>query len=194
MYLSNVQNIFQLTCSGSQIDYGPWFGKFFLLTCFPPKSLGDKTFVSNNKSFPGYKSTLEIWTSVPESFRGHKPESRGLKSPSMSPKCLSPLSVIVLNTFLTAFIWNTALPDCSPDTGQPVKLSTYSVHFPVFRIWERKTGTNLSIIVTEENSCKKNWKEKIKERNQSNKQLRVGISHTADTNRNQCYTNQMTEL
>ena len=65
-----------------------------------------------------------------------------------------------LNTFLTAFIWNTALPDCSLDTGQPVQLSTYSVHFPVFRIWERKTGTNLSNIVTEENSCKKNWKEK----------------------------------
>ena len=49
--------------------------KVFLLTCFLQKSLCDTTFVSNSESFPGYKSTLEIWTRVLESFRGHKLES-----------------------------------------------------------------------------------------------------------------------
>ena len=49
--------------------------RFFLLTGFFQKSLCDTTFVSNSESFPGYKSTLEIWTRVLESFRGHKLES-----------------------------------------------------------------------------------------------------------------------
>ena len=211
MYLSNVQNIFQLTSSGSQIDYGPWFGKFFLLTCFLPKSLCDKTFVSNNKSFPGYKSTLEIWTRVLESFRGHKLESNHhwchqnlylwfQLNPHFSNTMYLPLKhwTLIWTQLTQNFIWSeVTLLGCPLDTvhcwttrGKVLNIPVSSLQ--LFSECGRTPGPNLFIIVTGDNWCNEN--QKLKKIKQTKAKKCNWAQLMQQTNRNQCYNHQMTDL